>query len=415
MMNSVFVLESLREKHRRAPLLPERERYITHLFEIGTKRERVRYVATMLLHIVRILELDSIRLVGVDEISLASKRWVDDPGVYRYRKGGEASAYTFQLVATNWLRFHGSLILASKREPRSHDVLSQFLDDMHTQRGLALETLRSYRSRLLGFLYWLHPRCPNFLEVGIQNIEEYIDFKRADGWSRSSVATFCRTLRTFLGYAERHGFCACGIQRGFRSPRTPRIAAHSEIPQWNDVRRAIDLIGSRKGSDLRAKAMFLLFSIYGFRSAEVRALTLEDIDWRRETVTVRRAKRGKTQQFPLQGEVGDAIILYLQQMRPKCSCRSLFVTLHPPYRPVSGHSMFGIIGLRMKKAGIAADRFGPHMLRHACATELLRNGSSLKDIAGFLGHSDLRSVSIYAKFDPQSLKRVATFSLRGIL
>jgi len=68
MMDSVFVLESLREKHQNAPLLPERERYITYLFEIGTKRERVRNVATMLLHIVRILELDSIRLVGVEEI-----------------------------------------------------------------------------------------------------------------------------------------------------------------------------------------------------------------------------------------------------------------------------------------------------------------------------------------------------------
>ena len=92
-MNSVFVLESLREKHRKAPLLPERERYITYLFEIGTQRERVRNVATMLLHVVRILELDSIRLVGVDEIALASQRWVDDPGAYRYRKAGCRAAF----------------------------------------------------------------------------------------------------------------------------------------------------------------------------------------------------------------------------------------------------------------------------------------------------------------------------------
>ena len=161
--------------------------------------------------------------------------------------------------------------------------------------------------------------------------------------------------------------------------------------------------------------MFLLFSIYGFRSAEVRALTLEDIDWRRESITVRRAKRGKTQQFPLQGEVGDAIALYLQKIRPQCSCRNVFVTLHPPYRPVLGHSMSSIIGLRMKKLGIATENFGPHILRHACATQLLRTGSSLKDIADFLGHSDLRSVSNYVKFDSHSLKKVAEFSLRGVL
>jgi integrase len=161
--------------------------------------------------------------------------------------------------------------------------------------------------------------------------------------------------------------------------------------------------------------MFLLFAIYGFRSAEVRALTLEDIDWKRESITVRRAKRGMIQQFPLQGEVGDAIVLYLQKMRPRCSCRNVFVTLHPPYRPVSGHSMSSIIGLRMKKLGVVNEEFGPHMLRHACATQLLRTGSSLKDIADFLGHRDLRSVSNYVKFDLHSLKKVAAFSLRGVL
>jgi integrase/recombinase XerD len=55
------------------------------------------------------------------------------------------------------------------------------------------------------------------------------------------------------------------------------------------------------------------------------------------------------------------------------------------------------------------------MLRRACATQLLRTGTSLREIADFLGQSDLRSVSNYAKFDSASLKSVARFSLRGIL
>jgi len=161
--------------------------------------------------------------------------------------------------------------------------------------------------------------------------------------------------------------------------------------------------------------MFLLFSIYGLRSAEVRGLALEDIDWRRESITVRRAKRGKIQQFPLQSEVGEAIALYLRNARPPCSCRNLFVTLHPPYRPVLGHTMSSVFYGRVKKLGMETQQFGPHMLRRACATQLLRNGTPLKDIADFLGHSDLRSVGAYAKFDPASLREVANFSLRGVI
>jgi alpha,alpha-trehalase len=49
----------------------------------------------------------------------------------------------------------------------------------------------------------------------------------------------------------------------------------------------------------------------------------------------------------------------------------------------------------MKKLGIESESIGLHSLRHACATQLLRRGSSLRDIADFLGHRDMKSVSIY--------------------
>ena len=68
MIDSVFLIESIREKHRMAPCLAERERYLAYLFEIGTRRERVRNVASMLLHVVRMLKLDSSRPVSIDEI-----------------------------------------------------------------------------------------------------------------------------------------------------------------------------------------------------------------------------------------------------------------------------------------------------------------------------------------------------------
>jgi site-specific recombinase XerD len=58
---------------------------------------------------------------------------------------------------------------------------------------------------------------------------------------------------------------------------------------------------------------------------------------------------------------------------------------------------------------------GMHSLRHACATELLRQGSSLQAIADLLGHRSMRSVSIYAHCDSLALRKVADFSLRDVL
>jgi site-specific recombinase XerD len=64
--------------------------------------------------------------------------------------------------------------------------------------------------------------------------------------------------------------------------------------------------------------------------------------------------------------------------------------------------------------GIELRHQGPHALRHACATRLLQKGSSLKEIADFLGHRNTKSVGIYAKCDIAALRKVAAFRLGGL-
>ncbi|WP_109487960.1 site-specific integrase [Occallatibacter savannae] len=413
-IDSVFQIDTLREQHQSAPLLREREKYLNYLFQIGTRRERVRNVATMLLHVMRLLEFEEPRSVDEFEIRQACDRWVCDPEARRHRRPGAASQYHFKLVATNWLRFQGMFVTPPPPCLPFGALLSEFIRDTTSQHGVAKATLKGYRKQLSTFLKWLQPRCADFSKVRAVDLEEYIDEKQRT-WSRNSVAVHCRTLKRFLGYCEKRGLCSYGIKGVIRCPRLPRIAENLIGPPWETVRTAISLIDGTKPSDLRAKAMLLLFSVYGLRSAEVVNLKLEDIDWRKGMITVYRAKRGKTQQFPLQNEVGDAIALYLEKVRPRCECRNLFLTLNPPYRPVGGNSMSVIVNPRIKRTGIVVERYGAHMLRRTCATQLLRNGTSLREIADFLGHSDLRSVGIYAKFDPASLRSVAAISLRGIL
>jgi integrase len=159
--------------------------------------------------------------------------------------------------------------------------------------------------------------------------------------------------------------------------------------------------------------MLLLCSIYALRSSEVSDLQLIDIDWREEIFCVKRAKRGGYQRYPLQYEVGEAILRYLKA-RPRCACRNVFVTLGQPFRRVSGGGMYSTVKRRFKVLGVQSKGCGPHALRHACATHLLKKGIPLKDIADFLGHRDTRLVGLYAKFDTRSLRKVAAFSLKGL-
>ena len=183
-------------------------------------------------------------------------------------------------------------------------------------------------------------------------------------------------------------------------------------PSWTAVRRLIKDSDGPSKADRRAKAILLLCSIYALRNREIAQLTLGDFDWFNETFIVRRRKGGPIQQFPIQHEVGEAIIRYLQTARPECRSRHLFVTQYPPYRPL--RTVYAIISRRMKRLGIESVHVGPHSLRHACATALLRKGTALRDIASFLGHRNMESVSVYAKYDSRMLRAVAAFSLSGV-
>ena len=142
---------------------------------------------------------------------------------------------------------------------------------------------------------------------------------------------------------------------------------------------------------------------------------LSDFDWREEVFVVNHSKRGGSRRYPLQREVGDAAILqYLKKGRPRCACRHLFVTLNPPYRPLGAAALWTLTSRRLRAAGIQCRKRGPHVLRHACATRLLRQGASLKEIGDLLGHRSLQSVGIYAKVDLPALRAVAAVDLGGL-
>ena len=158
---------------------------------------------------------------------------------------------------------------------------------------------------------------------------------------------------------------------------------------------------------LRARAVLFLLTVYGLRSGEISRLLLSDFDWRLETFTVNHSKRGGAQKYPLQREVGDAILEYIRKARPRSSCRNLFLTLNPPYRAIGSSALWKITSRRIHAAGIQCRRRGPHSLRHACATHLLEQGASLKEIGDLLGHRDSKSTSIYAKV------HLATVAPRG--
>jgi site-specific recombinase XerD len=77
--------------------------------------------------------------------------------------------------------------------------------------------------------------------------------------------------------------------------------------------------------------------------------------------------------------------------------------------------MYNIVSQRLRRLGTPIAHHGPHTLRHACATHLLAEGLSLKQIGDQLGHQDPDTTRIYAKVDITGLRKVADVDLEGLL
>lgn len=152
---------------------------------------------------------------------------------------------------------------------------------------------------------------------------------------------------------------------------------------------------------LRNHAILLLLVRLGLRRGEVAALELDDIDWVRGHCVIH-GKGGREDLLPLPKDVGQAIASYIRRGRPKTASRRVFIQAHAPYRDLTPGAVTDIVHHACDRAGLP--RISPHQLRHTAATEMLRRGASLPEIAQILRHRSLTSTAIYAKVDEEALR-----------
>ncbi|MBW4028050.1 MAG: tyrosine-type recombinase/integrase [Acidobacteria bacterium] len=415
LIESISHWPSVHQRHQATPLLKEREEYLAHLVQMGWSAKQVLSVSASLIQFVRTLGLTTMRMVAPAEIDLAGERWMSYRGPERLHiYHAAASPKHFVMRARRWLRFHGHLIPPADPAEGFKVQLADFEVAMES-RGLTVASISTYVAQTRGFLRWISERHIKLSLVSVSDIDDFFASKREAGWRPMSLRSHSKTLRAFFTHAEKRGWCSPGIRRGIVIPRAPVNREIPKGPRWALVRRIIRSTNGTTPEELRARAVLLLLSIYGLRVSEAARLRLKDFDWRNETFFVQRAKHGGTQQFPIQHEVGDAILDYFRYARPHSPCRNIFVTLVRPYRALGPTSLGNIVRKRLENVDVPLEHRGPHALRHACATRLLSQGSSFQEIADFLGHRTTHCVAIYAHSNERLLRKVSTFSLAGIL
>ena len=172
-----------------------------------------------LLNVIRLLRLTALRDVWIDEIERAAQRWARQQRANPLAHSYKHSASYFIYVAKKWLRFAGVLKQPAIPRMRFADEIDEFAKWMTEERGMSALTVRSHRRKISLFLKWFSERHRSLTAVRLRDVDDFLIFKGANGWSRKSARGYADSLRAFFRYAEQHGWCKPGIAEGIISPR----------------------------------------------------------------------------------------------------------------------------------------------------------------------------------------------------
>lgn len=415
MFETLYRYSRVLARHLDGPAAEERDRFVAHFAASGAASESVSHLASELLVVAQRLDLSGTRAVKPQEIAAAADRWIRHQRRLGRISTARYSRQRFVQVATDWMRFMGRLQLPPVPRAPGAELVDEFAVHMRRERGLSPNTIYNTCWHARAFLTWLAEQHSGVDTATLEHVDAFLSMRGAQGWCRVSIASAATALRSFYAYLAATGRCSAGLAVGIEGPRLFKHEALPVGPRWDDVQRLIASADTDRPQDIRDRAILMLLAVYGLRCGEVVALTLDDIDWARDILHVTRPKQRCKQDYPLATEVGNAILRYVHEVRPRCTLRTLFLTIKAPLRPLAASSLHHLVAPRMQALGIRCPRQGPHALRHACATHLVAEGLSLKQIGDHLGHRSPFATRTYAKVDLPGLREVADFSLRGLL
>jgi site-specific recombinase XerD len=296
----------------------------------------------------------------------------------------------------------------SRRPVPFADALPGFFEYLVGERGLRPASVGSYQHHLARFDAYLERiGLAGLSELSPPILSAFVAERAGTGLAKTSLRDCCAVLRVFLRYAHREGAVASDLSGVMEWPQAYRLSSIPRSITWEEVGQVLAGVDRRSPCGKRDWAILLLLVTYGLRSREIIALTLDDIDWKRERLAIPERKAGHSTAFPLSASVGEALVDYLRHGRPQTSSRRVFFRVVAPVRPI-GHAAVSMRARHyLLKAGIEVPRPGSHTLRHTCVQRLVDADFALKTIGDFVGHRSAQSTAIYTKVAVEPLRQVA--------
>jgi len=259
------------------------------------------------------------------------------------------------------------------------------------------KTIRSYKKILSNFVEYL-------LEYGIAPLSGIIEdcIVKFIETRQYRQKEYIGTVRRFLNYLYKEHLIAKDYSYVLRS--LGKKVKHIKAPSFyspDEIRQLEESISRTSNVGKRDYAMATLCSRLGLRVSDVANLSFKDINWENSSINIIQYKTGNPLTLPLLSIVGNAIIDYLKNARPKSTSSKIFLSCRAPYGEMNPGSVHGAIAVAFRESGVdLGDRHhGGHALRFSLAQRMLDKSTPIPIISETLGHTEVDTTRTYVRID----------------
>ena len=294
--------------------------------------------------------------------------------------------------------------------------ITDYLQHMGVERGLAANTLAAYRRDLARYSRYLAAAgCRRPADITRHHVTGYVR-ALSEGSDGGSVLGVRSAARTVVAVRGLHKFWAL---EGF-TPADPAREVHppmagKRLPKAisvDEVARILEAAGTDTATGLRDRALLEFLYSTGARISEAVGLDVDDIslaDQDAGPAIVRLFGKGSKERLVPLGSYGArALDAYLVRGRPLLAAKgkgtpALF--LNARGGRISRQSAWTILKAAAEKANITRD-VSPHTLRHSFATHLLEGGADVRVVQELLGHASVTTTQVYTLVTAETLREI---------
>ena len=312
------------------------------------------------------------------------------------------------------------------------EILREFLQYHETIRGHSQKTVDEYLLDLRNFFRYivyirgLAPEDADFNDISIACVD--LDFIRAVtldevydylhylsrerpvnsrarnqeyGLKPATRARKVATIRSFFSYltVKVHKLDDNPLL-GIDSPKTRR-----SLPRYLTLDESSRLLDAVAGlNSERDYCILCLFLNCGLRISEIVEMNLNDL---RTDHLIIHGKGGKERVVFLNDTCVEAINDYLVKRRAAAVTGERAFFLSSRKQRIGRGAIHSMIKKTLLRAGLDAESFSAHKLRHTAATLMLQNGVDLRTLQELLGHEHLNTTEIYTHIEDTQLRSAA--------